>query len=125
MARTGKRDTTPTKPKVTKYMAICDSILRNVGADRADMKVECFPGIKTERLHRVTEKRDLGSPESVIIHVGTNDMITMINLSFVMGEVHALVYTAKKKLPNCKLVLSGVLRRRNVSRRHLMTDTTG
>jgi len=61
------------------------------------------------------EKRDLVSPETVIIHVGTNDLRTTRNLDFVMGEVYALVSTAKKKLPNCRLVLSGVLRRRDVS----------
>jgi hypothetical protein len=32
-----------------------------------------------------------------------------------MGDVYDLVTTAKKKLPNCKLVLCGVLRRRDVS----------
>ena len=37
------------------------------------------------------EKRDLGSPENVIIHVETNDLITAINLDFVMGEIYALV----------------------------------
>jgi len=36
-----------------------------------------------------------------------------------MGEVYALVSTAKKKLPNCRLLLSGVLRRRNVSWRRI------
>ena len=76
-----------------------------------DMKVECFPGIKTEQLHRVMEKRDLFSPDTVINHVGTNDLRTTRNLDFVMGEVYALVSTAKKQLPNNRLVLSGVLRR--------------
>jgi hypothetical protein len=80
-----------------------------------DMMVECFPGIKTEQLHRVIEKRDMGSPETVIIHVGTNDFRAMKNLYFLMGEVYALVATAKSKLPNCRLVLSGVLRGRDVS----------
>ena len=32
-----------------------------------------------------------------------------------MEEVYALVATAKRKLPNCRLVLSGVSRRRDVS----------
>ena len=36
-------------------------------------------------------------------------------IDFEMGEVYALVATAKKKLPNCRLVLSGVLRFRDVS----------
>jgi hypothetical protein len=38
------------------------------------MMLEDFPGIKTEQLHRVTEERDLGSPETIIIHVGTNEL---------------------------------------------------
>jgi hypothetical protein len=50
------------------------------------MKVECFPGIRTEEMHRVIEKRDLVSSDTVIIHVGTNDLKTR-NLDFVMGDV--------------------------------------
>jgi hypothetical protein len=105
--------------KVTKCMVIGDSFLRNVGAEHADMKVESFPGIKTEQLHRVIEKRYLDSPENVIINVGTNNMRTTRNLDFVMGDVYALVPTAKNKLPNCRLVLSRVLRRIYVSWRHI------
>jgi len=79
------------------------------------MKVESFPGIKTEQLYRVTEERYLDSPENVIINVGTNNMRTTRNLDFVMGVVYALVSTAMNKLPNYRLVLSRVLRRRDVS----------
>jgi len=32
-------------------MVVGDSILRNVGAEHAEMKVEFFPGTKTEQLH--------------------------------------------------------------------------
>ena len=81
--------------------------------------MECFPRIKTEQLHRVIEKRGLGSSETVIIHVGANDLRTTRNLDFVMGEVYALVATAKRKFPNCRLVLSGVSRRRDVSWRSI------
>jgi len=105
MAGAGKRETMTTKQKVTKCLVVSDLIVRNVGAERADMKVECFPWIKTEQLHRVMGKRNLVSPYMVIIHVGTNDLKTMRNLDFVMGEVYALVSMAKKKLPNCRLVL--------------------
>jgi hypothetical protein len=107
LAGTGKTDTVPTKQNVTKCIVVGDSIVCNVGAEHSDMMVECFPGIKTEQLHRVLEKMDLGSPETGIIHVGTNDLRTR-NLDFVMGEEYTLVSTAKKKLPNCRLVLSGV-----------------
>ena len=64
-------------------MVVSDSMLRNVGAEHADMIVECFLGIKTEQLHIVLEKRDLGSRENVTIHVGVNDLRTMRNLDFV------------------------------------------
>ena len=49
----------------------------------------------------------------------------MRNVDFVMGEVYALVATAKRKLPNCRLVLSGVLRRRVLSWRRIgaLNDT--
>jgi hypothetical protein len=73
------------------------------------MRVECFPVIRTEQLHKVIENRDMGSPETVIIHVGTNDLRTSVNLDWVMGEVYALVTMAKVKHPNSRLVLSGVL----------------
>ena len=39
MAGTGKRDTMPAKQK---YMVVGDLILRNAGAEHAEMKVECF-----------------------------------------------------------------------------------
>jgi FAD/FMN-containing dehydrogenase len=76
MAGNGERGTMPTRKKITKCMVVGDSIVRNVGVDHADMKAECFPGIKTEQLHRVLEKRDLVSPETLSIHVGTNDLKT-------------------------------------------------
>ena len=110
----GKRDTVHANQKVAKCMMVGNSMSRSVGTEQADMMVECFPVIKTEQLLRVIEKRDLGSPETVIIHVGTNDLSTTRNLDFVMGEVYALVPTAKRKLPNCRLVLGGVLRHRDV-----------
>ena len=43
----------PKKQKFRKCMVVGDSIVRNVGADHADMIVECFPGIKIEQLHSV------------------------------------------------------------------------
>ena len=111
----GVRDTIPKKQNAEKCMVIGDSIVRNVGVDHAEMKVECFPGIKTEQLRRVMDRTDLASAETLIIHVGTNDIRSTRILDFIMGEVYELVSTTKKKLPNCRLVLSGVLRRRDVS----------
>jgi hypothetical protein len=86
------------KQKVAKYMVVGDSVLHSVGAEHEDMMVECFPGTKTEQLHRVIEERELGSPETVIVHLGTNDLRTTRNLEFVLGEVYVLVAMAKRKL---------------------------
>ena len=74
------------------------------------------------------ERTDLASAKTLIIHVGTNDLRSTRDLAFIMGEVYELVSTTKKKLPNCRLVLSGVLRRRDVSWRcigGLTIDSTG
>jgi hypothetical protein len=63
-AGTGERVTVPAKQNVSKCMVVADSIVRNVGVEHTDMMVECFPGVKTQQLHRVLEKMDLGSPET-------------------------------------------------------------
>jgi len=34
-------------------LVLGDSIIRNVGTESSAMKIECFPGIRTEQLHRV------------------------------------------------------------------------
>ena len=58
---------------------------------------------------------DLGSPDTVILHVGTNDLKQTVNLDYVMGEVYSLANKAKDKFPKSKIVLSGVLRQAGVS----------
>jgi hypothetical protein len=57
-----------------------DSIVRNVGASNANMRVKCFPGIRTDQLRRVMEIRDFVCSNSVVIRVGTNDVRTSRNL---------------------------------------------
>jgi hypothetical protein len=83
------------------------------------MMLECFPGIRTEQLHRVLDNRDLGIADRVVIHVGTNVLKRSVNLDYVMGEVYSLVNTAKVKFPQSKIVLIGVLRRTDVAWRHI------
>ena len=64
-------------------------MLRRFGAEDTDMVMECFQGIKIKELHRMIETKHLGSPETVIIHMGTNDLRTTRNLDFVVGEENA------------------------------------
>jgi len=61
------------------------------------------------------EKKELGIPETVIIHVGALNVRATGNVDFVKGELYVLVSPAKKKCSNCRLSLSGVLSRKNVS----------
>jgi hypothetical protein len=49
-------------------------MLHNFEAEHTDMTMECFQGIKTEQLPRMIEKRHLGSLETVIFHMGSNDL---------------------------------------------------
>jgi hypothetical protein len=70
----GRRDTVPGDRTGGECLVLGDSIIRNVGTECSDVKVECFLGIRTEQLHRVVEYRDLRCPDTVVIHVGTNDL---------------------------------------------------
>jgi len=67
------------------------------------MKAECFPGIRTEQLHRVLDNRDIGTPDTVVIHVGTNDLKRWVNLDYVTGEVYSLVNEKNLNFRNPKL----------------------
>jgi len=106
----GLRSTGPVKTVSERCLVLGDSILRNVGAAKPNMRVECFPGIRDDQLRTVMENRDLGSAETVIIHVGTNDIRRYRDLDYMLGEVYDLVTTAKEKFQGSRLVLSGVFR---------------
>jgi len=98
-----------------KCLVLGDSIIRNTGAEKPNMRVECFPGIRAYQLRRVMENRDLGYSDAIVIHVGTNDFRRSRNLDYIMGEVYDRVNTAKANFPGSSLVLSGVLRNNGVT----------
>jgi hypothetical protein len=104
----GRWDTVPGDHKGGECLVLGDLIICNVGSECLCMKVESFLGIRTEQLHRVTENRDLGNPDNVIIHVGTNNLRWTGNLDYVMGDVYDLVNIAKIKFSTSRVVLSGL-----------------
>jgi len=106
----GPRSTGQVKTVSDRCLVLRDSIVRNVGAAKPNIRVECFPGIRADQLRRVMENRDLGRADSVIIHVGTNDIRRYRDLDYMLGEVYDLVTTAKEKFQGSRLVRSGVLR---------------
>jgi len=95
-----------------------DLIIHNVGSECSDMKVECFLGIRMEQLQRVIENTHLGNPDTIVIHVGTNDLRQTGNLSYVTGDVYDLVNTTKSKFSTSRVVLSGVVEARHVMAAH-------
>ena len=113
------REAETVKSDSEKCLVLGDSIIRNVGEEESDLRVKCFPGIKTEQLRRVIDNRNLGGADAVILHVGTNDVRSYRNLDYFMGEVYNLVTTAKTKFPDARLIISGVLRNRGVSWRRV------
>jgi len=115
----GRQDTVQNNHTVEQCLFVGDSIIRNVETGQNSMKAACFPGVTTEQLHRVLDSRDLGTPDTVISHVGTNDLKRVVNLDYVMCEVYSLVDKAKVKFPQSRIVLSGVLRRTDASWRRI------
>jgi hypothetical protein len=79
----GRRVTVRRQHESAECLVSADSIIRNVKSEH--VRVHCFPGIRTEQLQRVMENKDLGSPDTVVIHVGTNDLRRTANLDHVMG----------------------------------------
>jgi len=81
---------------VEKCLVLGDSIVRNVKAEKPNMRVECFPGIRTDQLRRVMENKNLGYSDTVVIHVGTNDVRKSRKLDYIVGDVYDLVNTQRQ-----------------------------
>ena len=105
----GRQGTVQEHHEGEQCFVVGDSIIRSVGTGQKNIIVEWFPGIRREQIHRFLDNRDLGTPDTVVIHVGTNDLKRSVNLDYVMGELYSLVNKAKVKFPQSKIVLSGVL----------------
>ena len=86
----GNGDKVQCYTKGGELLVLGDCIISNVGSDCLDMKVGCFPGIRSEQLQRVIVKRDLGDPNAVVIHVGTNDIKRTRNHDYVMGDTRGI-----------------------------------
>jgi hypothetical protein len=49
----GKGDTATVKPVVEKFFVLGDSIVRNIGEEKPNMRVECLPAIRADQLRTV------------------------------------------------------------------------
>ena len=77
--------------------------------------MSAFWALEQNGYKELLKKRDLGSPDSIVIHVGTNNLRRTGNLDYVMGDVYDLVNMAKSKFSASRVVLIGVLQRGDMS----------
>ena len=100
-----------------------DSLLKFAGEEckRKGYDVHCFPGIRIEELRHQVEKTDWKKvhPDVIVIHAGTNNIRRGISATEIMGDTMDLVDCIRKQVPKTKIVISGILHRRNASERFI------
>lgn len=104
--------------KCDDILVLGDSLIRYSGdvCRREGAVVECLPGIRSEQLGRKIESMvDKREEKVVLIHVGTNDIKRAISDDHVVGEIYDLCTVAKQKFKNAKIIVSGIIKRRDVS----------
>ncbi|KAJ4451716.1 hypothetical protein ANN_03186 [Periplaneta americana] len=92
---------------------IGDSIIRHVGNLQPELATECYPGIRVKEMKSVIENQERGDPKNIVLHVGTNDLRRGVD--YIMADVYDLVMETKKKYPAAGIVISGIVRRRDVN----------
>jgi len=65
------------------------------------------------------DNRDVGTPDTVVIHVDKNILKRWVNVDCVVGELYLLVKKVKVKFTQSKTVLSGAMWRADVSWRRI------
>ena len=102
-------------------MVLGDSIVKHVKLDGV-AKVHVFSGIKSSQLEKVIEKQEVikhSNPKLIFLHVGTNDLKNSKSPEEVMGEIYSLARCVKDKYPKSKVLVNGIVKRRDVSYRYL------
>lgn len=96
-----------------------DSLLKFSGAVCRERchEVMCFPGIKTEELQHKVEKMNLKNldPKIVAIDMGTNNIGKGVAAEEIMSDILDLVDHIRSEVKNAKIVISGLLRRRDIN----------
>jgi hypothetical protein len=105
-----------------------DSLLKFAGEEckRNGYDVRCCPGIRIEELRQPVQKTDLKTvcPDVIVIHAGTNNIRRGLSATEIMGYTKDLVDCIRKQVPKTKIVISGILHRRNVSERFIRRINT-
>jgi hypothetical protein len=78
----GRRDRARRQERGKKSLVLGDCIIQIVKTEH--MSVQCFPGIRNDQLKISCENRELRTPDTVLIHVVTNDLRRNEYLDYVM-----------------------------------------
>ncbi|KAG8237594.1 hypothetical protein J437_LFUL003323, partial [Ladona fulva] len=111
-------------PKKTsrKTRVMGDSMIRYAGdhCRRNGVDVECFPGIRAEEMEEQIDRLGDNRKEDIVLfHVGSNDIKRAKTDDHVMGLIWDLGTAAKKKFKKAKIIISGVIKRKDVSSRRI------
>lgn len=95
-------------------VVIGDSMVRYVAEENPELEVECYPGIGVEKMKDIIEQRERGEPKKIILHVGTNDLRRR-SVDYIMADLYDLVSSTKKRYPTADIIISGIVRRRDIN----------
>jgi hypothetical protein len=93
-------------------VVIGDSIIKYVGQQKPELRVKAYPGIRIDELKCQMERREEGNPSVIIVHVGSNDLRREVD--FIMGDMYDLISATRRIYSEAKIIVSGVLRRKDV-----------
>ncbi|XP_069692481.1 uncharacterized protein [Periplaneta americana] len=89
-------------------------MVRYVAEENPELEVECYPGIRVDKMKDVIEQGERGDPKKMILHVGTNDLRRR-SVDYIMADLYDLVSSTKKRYPTVDIIISGIVRFRNIN----------
>lgn len=104
--------------KNTETLVLGDSLMRGTFRGEPGVHVRFFPGVTSDALAKkilaTKIPEDEVAPKVVILHAGSNNLSRNKNIDNVLGDHWFLVETVKQKFPLARIIVSGVLHRKDV-----------
>ncbi|XP_069670111.1 uncharacterized protein [Periplaneta americana] len=89
-------------------------MVRYVAEENPELEVECYPGIRVDKMKHEIEQRERGEPKKIILHVWTNDLRRR-SVDYIMADLYDLVSSTKKRYLTADIIISGIIRRRDIN----------
>lgn len=111
------------QPKTkNKNVIMGDSIVRGASEyQNKETTVTCYPGINIKQIKNkiVSNEIVIKNTETILFHVGTNDINSAANPSVIMEDMRSLVKKVKTINKNIKIRVSGIIKRRDQDIRYI------